>query len=51
MAQTAEQIPNLKEIMERERARLSERRKDVAAELAIIDAEIAGINCIRLDLI
>jgi hypothetical protein len=44
MAQTTEQIPNLKEIMERERVRLAERRKDVAAELAAIDAEIAGID-------
>jgi hypothetical protein len=44
MAQTTEQTPSLKEIMERERERLNERRKDVAAELEALDAEIAGIN-------
>src|SRR5436190_1712303 len=44
MAQATEQIPNLKEIMERERARLTERRKDLAAELEAVDAEIAGID-------
>jgi hypothetical protein len=44
MAQATEQVPNLKEIMERERARLSDRRKDVADELESIDAEIAGID-------
>jgi hypothetical protein len=44
MAQTAEQTPTLKEIMERERDRLTERRKDVVAELESLDAEIAGIN-------
>jgi hypothetical protein len=44
LARATEQIPNLREIMERERARLSERRKDIAAELKSVDAEIAGID-------
>jgi hypothetical protein len=39
MAHTTEQTPpNLKEIMERERERLTELRRDVAAQLEALDA-------------
>jgi hypothetical protein len=44
LAQTAEQTPTLKEIMEQERNRLTERKKDIAAELEVLDAEIAAID-------
>jgi hypothetical protein len=44
MSQTTEQIPNIKEIMEGERNRLTELKSELVNELAKIDEQLDAVN-------